>query len=170
MYGTICYALVSVSCGEKKEVIEIVEEEQPADGSSSTDRTRLKKGAKKTGSAAAGSSGESTPGGEAEEAGNPATETGGGGEAPSATPAQQPLPRKPVVSWEPTEISKILTNSCAGPCHGSHGQFASKDYFLSLKDKHLIQLKGGMMPDPRLFPNFRQSADGIALITWLEQQ
>jgi hypothetical protein len=167
MYGTICYALVSVSCGEKKEVIEIVEEEQPADGSSPT---RLKKGAKKAGSPAAGTAGESTPGSESEEAVDTSAPNGGTGEPPSATPPQQPLPRKPVVSWEPAEISKILTNSCAGPCHGSHGKFASKEYFLSLKDKHLIQLKGGMMPDPRLFPNFRQSADGIALINWLEQQ
>jgi hypothetical protein len=167
MFGTICYALVSVSCGEKKEVIEIVEEEQPADGSSPT---RLKKGAKKAGSPAAGTAGESTPGSESEEAVDTSAPNGGTGEPPSATPAQEQLPRKPVVSWEPTDISKILTNSCAGPCHGNHGQFANKDYFLSLKARHLIQLKEGKMPPPQLFPKFKESADGIALINWLEQQ
>jgi hypothetical protein len=170
VYGAICCSFVSVSCGEKKEVIEVVEEDQGADGTSPTAPTRLKKGAKGTRAAAAGTQGETTPGSESEEAGEPSTGAGGNGEPPSGTQTQEQLPRKPVVSWEPADISKLLTTYCAGPCHGSHGKFASKDYFLSLKDRHLIQLRAGAMPPPKLFPNFRESTDGLALITWLEQQ
>jgi hypothetical protein len=170
MYGTFCYALVSFSCGEKKEVIEVVEEEQGADGSPSTAPTRLKKGTKKAGSAATGAAGENASESDSPAGGDPLAENRGNGETPTATPTQEQIPAKPVVSWEPTDISKILTTTCAGPCHGNHGQFANKDYFLSLKARHLIQLKGGKMPPPQLFPNFRESADGIALITWLEQQ
>jgi hypothetical protein len=170
VYGAICCSFVSVSCGEKKEVIEVVEEDQGADGTSSTAPTRLKKGAKGTRAAAAGITGENAPGSDSPGGDKPLAETGGTAGTPPTSPTQEQLPPKPTVSWEPADISKLLTTYCAGPCHGVHGQFASKDYFLSLKARHLSQLKGGMMPPPGLFPNFRESPDEIALITWLEQQ
>ena len=174
-FGALSVMTVA-SCGEKREVVEVVEEDESTAGATSGTPSRKKvpktqAGTEGSPAAGQGETATSAP----EEGGAAAAEPGAAAAVPGSSPApsqnlEQPAPARYALEWEPLAVSAIVTTYCAGACHGVHGQFASKDYFTSLKVKHLEQLKSGKMPPPRLFANFKGSADEAALINWLEQQ
>ena len=179
---TTLSVLLILSCGEKREVVEVVEEEGQKGSPISGGSAPQKRGGKQPGSKLSQGAAEVDPLTGATDEGGSSVDSGGasGGPVSSSSPSSTSSPSTDsgttsapvpdVVAWEPLAVSALVTTYCAGACHGVHGQFASKDYFISLKAKHLEQLRLGKMPPPKLFANFRGNADEAALIKWLEQQ
>ena len=156
----LSFTVTLSSCGEKKEIIIEVEEEEVSQAPASIAAPSPKSDS----GVAGGSESEPEPGSQ-----DPSPNSEADADIKSTRP-KTPSSIQPAVKWDPKEVANILNLYCAGPCHGVHGKFSNKEYFLSLKTKHLEQLTSEKMPPPGLFKNFRGSADQATLIDWLESQ
>lgn len=166
-------ALFSFSCGQRKEVVQEVEEEQSSSSPSPASRMREKKGTRQKGPPGPGGTADPQASNQGPNQLARSIETSQFGQLQTYTWGGQ-IPGGPIVDWEPKPIAKIVNDYCALPCHGQHGKYSSKEYFLAEKEPVMKSMKGERgsipMPPANLFANFRGSAEEAALLDWLKTQ